>query len=236
MRLLIQQILMLQFITPALFAMPNPDGAAVMYDSTYVIQINPKLPRIAVQLRQVAPTDRETIFYDLVAYRILPSGIYNDTIQIIADSERVDEPSTVGYGLEFQDMNFDGYLDILCPYSIGNHGDINYSVWLFNPERYRFEYNEDLSDIGCNPTVDESSHCITVSSITCAFGCFSVDTYHVENNRPTLVAQAQRGSAEQVPGKEDQLLFHEIRRELIDGVWLVTFDKIGTLDELSQIH
>ncbi len=227
---------MLPYLSTDLFAVPSADSTVIIYDSIFVVQLNPSLPRCAIRLQALEQRDSNATFYDLVAYRVSDLGSCKDTVQVIVHRERVGELEALEYGLQFQDMNFDGYLDILCPCNLGNHGATNYNVWLFNPAQSKFEFSEAFTDVACDPSLNESSHCITVSSITCAAGCYDSETYHVENNKPILIAQLQRELADPVPGKEGQTLFHEIRRELVDGVWVVTFDKIGTFEELVSFH
>ena len=236
MRLLILLTSTLHFLTSPLFGRSGNDSTTVVFDSTFVVQLNPRLPPIAVQFRLVQPKDCDTTYYSLVVYRPSPTRLYQDTIQVIADSERADESMALYGGFEFQDMNFDGYLDILCAHNVGNHGDVSYMIWLFNPSTFTFEYNEDFSNLGGNPTPDESSHCISVGGTTCAFGCFYTATYHVENNKLTLIAETTRDMTDHDSGEAGAMLFHEVRRKLIDGVWLVTLDKIGTAQQLERIY
>jgi hypothetical protein len=45
------------------------------------------------------------------------------------------------------DMNFDGYPDIRIATSLGMHGDIGYSYYLFNPKTKLFNYNDEFSKL-----------------------------------------------------------------------------------------
>jgi hypothetical protein len=45
------------------------------------------------------------------------------------------------------DMNFDGYPDIRIATSLGMHGDLGYSYYLFNPKTKLFNYNDEFSEL-----------------------------------------------------------------------------------------
>lgn len=58
-----------------------------------------------------------------------------------------------------EDLNFDGYKDILLEYSDGSGGG-SYNVWLFNPKTGRFDYNKEISQL-TDPTPDSASRTLT---------------------------------------------------------------------------
>jgi hypothetical protein len=63
-----------------------------------------------------------------------------------------------------EDLNFDGFLDVMCLRSWGVTGNESYSIWLFNPSTRQFEPSVALSAL-VNPKANAKTHEITSSSV-----------------------------------------------------------------------
>lgn len=110
--------------------------------------------------------------------------------------------------LILEDANFDGYRDLRTINWAGATGNIGYVFWLFDTNRGRFEYSEELSDL-CRPEFfAEETKIRTHGNGGAAGMMFSEETYVWENNRLKMIEQVSQDEARRP--LRDQLLsrFH----------------------------
>lgn len=123
-----------------------------------------------------------------------------------------------------EDLNFDGYSDILMRTFQGATGNEGYCVWLFDPKARKFEFSKAFSDVLGNYRIDAKAKTIVTSSNGSAF-TFSTQTYAVRDGEPALILDERQ---EQVAGK---CPYHWVRREEKDGAMVVTEEKWIDADE-----
>ena len=82
--------------------------------------------------------------------------------------------------MEFKDLNFDGFRDLLLLVEWGSSGEM-YEPWIFNPKSARFEHSS-LRGFLKNPTIDaEKKLVIETSRVGCCEG--TVTHYEVTGNK-----------------------------------------------------
>ncbi len=76
-----------------------------------------------------------------------------------------------------EDLNFDGFLDVMCLAFWGATGNESYTIWLFNPKSHLFEPSPELSRLG-NLGVNTTAREITTSRYGgMAKNIYAHDTY-----------------------------------------------------------
>ncbi len=127
----------------------------------------------------------------------------------------------VGYNtlVALQDINFDGYNDLLIRNGIGTLDNTPSTYWLYNVVRDSFEPYPPLSDIS-NPEFDPHAKTITSTSRCCAGLSYSTKTYSFINNAYILTEDF---SHEYDPADENSAI--ETRRKLIDGTMTVVSEE-----------
>ena len=94
--------------------------------------------------------------------------------------------------LAAEDLNFDGFLDLMCLTSWGGTGNNSYRIWLFNPKSHLFELSADLSKLS-NPSANVKTHEITASSnLGMAGNVYSRATYQWREGRLVIHSSEQQ--------------------------------------------
>jgi hypothetical protein len=95
-----------------------------------------------------------------------------------------------GKGLSTEDMNFDGFKDLMTVSWWGATGNIGYNCWLYNTNTGRFVFSSELSDLG-RPTFEAERKRIYSYSKGGAM-VFSSETYVWEKDRLILIEQVEQ--------------------------------------------
>jgi hypothetical protein len=210
----------------------RPDSCTgnIVRDNKIMVAIHPSLPKYSIRL-----IDRETRCYKL----IILDGNSRDTIQVIEDyHDGIDFPeedSEDEKAVEFVDVNFDGYLDLKVLDNQGNTTNVSYKLWIFNPQRKVFEYDEQISELlGCNPSIDPSSKTFTTGGVLgCVGMCYSWNTYKFIDGKPVLIERESQDYQEDV--KTKQSYFVRTLEMLVDGKLIETKRIKGTIEEIDKL-
>jgi hypothetical protein len=122
--------------------------------------------------------------------------------------------------LEFKDLNFDGYKDVLILVGWGSGGSM-YEPWIYNPQKKLFE-KSDFDREFANPSLDQKNHILILSShVGCCEGTKSY--YKYRNDRFVLFKEDRYF----VENKRDVVVV----KQLENGTWKVISKKYGDLRE-----
>ena len=101
---------------------------------------------------------------------VAPSGAKIQTIPFPQDAQEPDGSLKL---LEFMDINFDGYHDLLLLVGYGTIGEV-YEAWVYEPKRKRF-VKSNIHEGLPNPSVDSKQRILTTVS---SMGCCDTTTSH----------------------------------------------------------
>jgi hypothetical protein len=103
-------------------------------------------------------------YYTIYNFIILDT-LNSDTLSI-SSMEKYQNLEDEEY--ELTDINFDGYNDLKILHDYSANGlNYNYKILLFNKSNYKFEYNEEVSElIGTNCEIDSVKKEISINSLT----------------------------------------------------------------------
>ena len=135
------------------------------------------------------------------------------------------QPEEADSWLKAEDLNFDGYSDILMQQWAGATGNEGYCVWLFDPGKEMFVFTQAYSDVIGNHRIDAKSKTITTSSNGSAL-TFQTQTYAVRNGNPVLIVEEKQDKATQ--GK---CPYHWVQRKEKNGAMVVTEEKWFDADD-----
>ena len=154
----------------------------------FTVQIAPHLPeftfKIIPEVRKPDPEgNSQSTIHDVQVFR----GRSSEPLQSLADCEwlGMEAPYRGSDWFRVEDMNFDGYPDIFVLTSWGATGNEGGCVWLFNPNKGRFEFSKEFSELGTY-TVDPATKTITTRGHA-GVGAIIAAKYIVENNRPVSI-------------------------------------------------
>jgi hypothetical protein len=194
---------------------------SITYDSTLVVSINKSLPKYYVHLIEREDTSGEYNEWNYtLSFRISANGPITQTICDESGSPFTMMEVEKYPGIEFIDLNFDGYLDIkMFNNRAANGVNAGYAAYLFDPLTRQFIHSESFSDIlgGTGIELDSEKHEITSSGeLGCLGGCWSIDTYKVQGDTLILIRREHQDQDMDHPG--DFLL---IREEMLNGILTV---------------
>lgn len=174
------------------------------YEGTKTVSstIDSSLPEFRFQIR----TDRDGYIEWIDIFS--PSGRKTQSIQFPDDAE---EPCSSCNLLEFEDLNFDGYNDLLLLVGWGSGGSM-YDVWIYNPKKTAFEKASFDTEFA-NPSVDTKNKVLMTSS---PMGCCAGTNYYYRYNKGKFRLFKQEDYS--VENKRDVVVV----RELVRGKWRVT--------------
>jgi hypothetical protein len=206
------------FHSQSIYALsPNTCKGSVTYDSTIVVSINKSLPDFYIHLVEREDTSGEFSEWN---YELSFSTSLNGPVtQTICDESG--SPFTMMEeeqypGIEFIDLNFDGYLDIkMFNNRAANGVNAGYAAYLFDSLTRQFIHSETFSDIlgGTGIELDSAKHEITsTGELGCLGGCWSIDTYKVQGDALILIGREHQDQDMDHPG--DFLL---IKEEMLNG-------------------
>jgi hypothetical protein len=122
--------------------------------------------------------------------------------------------------MEFEDLNFDGYNDLLLLVGWGSGGSF-YEPWMYNPTRKLFQ-KANFDREFANPSVDKKNKVLILSShVGCCEGTKSY--YHYGNGKFHVFKEEKYF----VENKRDVVVV----RQLIQGTWKVISKKYGDTRE-----
>ena len=135
----------------------------------------------------------------------------------IADSD--DQFDNYRFGTE--DMNFDGYLDLLLEVGNEGSGGAMYEVWLYDPKSGTFKANQELEEL-FNPVPDPETKTITSYSWG-GVSETSEETFRFENN-------------ELIPLREVKKEYDDSLKQFIRTITLYNHKKVSsvTIDTLKE--
>jgi hypothetical protein len=210
---------LMYFLSPNTVSAFNSDSCKgrITYDSTLIVSINKSLPNFFVHLIEREDTSEEYTEWSYeLSFRMGNDKEIMQTICGESDSpfDMMDEYEYPG--IEFIDLNFDGYFDIKMFNGRSVNGiNAGYSAYLFNPSGRHFIYSEAFSEIlaGTGIEINSYKHEITVTGeLGCLGLCWSTNTYKVQGDTLILIRSVHQDQDIEHPG--DFLL---IKEELIDG-------------------
>ncbi len=199
---------------------PDPKNqcvGAVTCDSTFVVTVHRSLPPFHCRLIEREDTTRK---YTSWSYEIqvFQEGSANHT-QVICGKSRspFDMMSLEEYpGIEFLDVNFDGYLDIKMFNNRAMNGvNAGYAIYLFRPQNRSFAYSEIYSGVfgGTSFNLDPAKKEIrSAGELGCMGRCWSEDTYKVQGDTLILIKSIHQDQDDDNPGG-----FVLIKEEMIGG-------------------
>jgi hypothetical protein len=221
----------------------RPDTAeAVVVDTVQVVSIGPGISPLSVQVELIGTEGIFARALSIVVLRSVANSGLCDTVQVISESAEngynayLSEPENA---VTFQDINFDGYTDLMYVCNVGNQGvNQDYAIWLFNKHLKRFEYSKEFSEtIGCNPIIDATAQSITTSGLAgCLGDCYSTEVYEVQNNHLILVDEESQELDPEGRDKNGEPLFVYVHRKRIRGTMVTVTEVFGTLAELEKYH
>ena len=139
----------------------------------------------------------------------------------------VDDPdSKEGRVLEFEDYNFDGYMDLKILSDDESPHNSNYDYLFFDSQSFQFVPNDTLAGILRGMIkFDKANKRITSGGVCCFGREYSWGTYTFVNGHYILI---ERDSQESIPSKNEKELFsiHKLER-LING--RMTIVRVDTL-------
>ena len=129
------------------------------------------------------------------------------------------KPEEAGSWFKAEDLNFDGYSDILMQQWAGATGNEGYCVWLFDPGKEMFVFSQAYSDVIGNHRIDGKSKTFTTSSNGSAL-TFQTQTYAVRNGNPVLIADEKQDEA-----RQGKCPYHWVQRKEKNGAMVITEEK-----------
>lgn len=187
---------------------------------------------VSNQIRQIHPSMPEYLFkvYGRAASQ-KPSSTFNtDKIEIynavnkgkLIQEIEIKEAQTWNgrtLGVEFEDMNFDGYLDFRVQAWIPAGPNTPYLYWLWDPKSASFISNTSLEEI-TSPVFDAKNQTIQ-SNVRESAASYSDNTYKYINGIPVLVKRIERKA------DADKKVWHITIKEMLNQQLKVT----GQYDE-----
>jgi hypothetical protein len=198
---------------------------SVTCDTTFLVNIHSSLPPYRV--RMIEREDRSdgypTWCYEIRAQRDTdssPQVLIGKSISSFGDMTEEEYP-----GIQFIDLNFDGYQDIkMFNARAANGVNAGYAVYLFGPIDKMFHYSAKFSEIlaGTAFGIDASKHLIySEGELGCMGRCWSKETYKVAGDSLILIKRISQGQNSEHPGE-----FVLTVEELVSGKLAVVSKKI----------
>ena len=197
----------------------------ITFDSTYVISINKSLPKYYISLIEREDTSGKYTGWNYeLLFRTEVNGQIEQSICGESDSP-FDMMSDEEYpGIQFIDLNFDDYLDIKMFNNRSANGvNAGYAVYLFSPLNHGFKYSKAFSAIlgGTGINLNPSKHeIISSGELGCMGGCWSTDTYKVQDDSLILIKRVHQDRDPNNPGK-----FILITEEMRNGKLIIISKK-----------
>ncbi len=206
---------------PAQEAVSDSCTGEIGTDTTYIVTVNPGLPRYHVHF---------LVREDCANVTVLVEGRKDTLQQFIAHWESY----ILNDGIGFVDANFDGYLDLQVFYDRGNSGNESFNFYLFDKKTGRFTYDENFSGLfGQGASFDPDKKEIRTGGLRgCAGDCYAFETYRQVNGKMILVSVLRQEDAGQ--RADGQLLFVRTLQELEDGQMKVIQKVKGTLEQIDK--
>lgn len=88
----------------------------------------------------------------------------------------------------FQDVNFDGYQDIVIHSGSYASGNVSDAFWIFDPQSKIFKFNSYLSGL-TNVEIDKANRVVLSSNSCCAGLSRTAETYRWNNNKLELIEE-----------------------------------------------
>lgn len=203
---------------------PDSCRGKVTFDSVYVVRVSPALATYYLRLIEREDTTGEYTSwnYELRIRRFVEGPILQDICGESGSPFDFMAPDEYP-GIEFADLNFDGFPDIKMFNNRAANGiNAGYAAYLFNPATEKFSYNEQFSDIlgGTGIELDPVKKEITSSGeLGCLGRCWSIDTYKVIGDSLILIRRIEQEQDDRHPGE-----FILVKQEMRNGV-LTTISK-----------
>lgn len=192
----------------------------VTFDSVYAVSISQSLPSYRIRLIERADTSTE---YPRWTYEITISQEATQPSAQVICGESNDQFWLVGMdkypGIEFIDLNFDGFKDIKMFMAMSANGtNKGYDAYVFDPAKRIFTHHAQLSEIldGTFVKLDPQKRRITTGGRGgCGPECWDETTYEVRGDSLVLVREESQDR-----NAETDELYHVVR-EVINGVLTV---------------
>jgi hypothetical protein len=207
----------------------EPKGIITL-DTTYILKLNQSLPFYRVRLVEGEDSTYEIVNY----YKIyIQYDLSDSIIQTMIGESPPDVYSSVFAeypdDIEFIDINFDGFLDIIKVNGVSANGmNKSFAVYLFNHWDKLFYYNEKISTIlgGSYYSLNsDDSTIFSAGGTGCLGHCYSQETYKVTGD--TLVLIRREHQTRDDNGNPENFIRTE--EELVNGV--LTIVSQDTVDD-----
>lgn len=147
--ILLTGLFMLSSLNLSLATQPDTCRGIITFDSSYVVHVCSSLPNYYVRLIEREDTTEryKRWFYEFRIQRSVNDTLFQD---ICGESDSpFDDMNEDDYpGIQFVDLNFDGYLDIkMFDNQAANGVNSGYAAYLFSPIAQKFYRSEQFSDI-----------------------------------------------------------------------------------------
>lgn len=195
------------------------DGV-VTFDSTYVVTVHEsELPRL-VRLTQKADTVNR---FTKWCYELQIQTNEGDAGVQVIEAETGSGASFMDtdddYGIEYVDVNFDGYLDIkLFNFTTPAGRIFGYDIYLFDQEQKSFEYSAAFTHVfeGSLIEINEADkEIVSFSRRGCANECWVETAYRMEESLPVKYRRKSQWDTDQCESgfilKEEKLVDGELK-------------------------
>jgi len=127
-------------------------------------------------------------FFDSLGNSVGPSRIEIRRADKQRILQKIETPIIVT-SFRLEDMNFDGYLDLLLAEGTQGTGGSLYDIWFYQPRTGQFKYDPQFQEITC-PVPNPKTKEIT-SYYSGGADYRSVRTFHFENNKLILLREVE---------------------------------------------
>jgi hypothetical protein len=191
--------------------------ADVRLDTTITVSVHRSLPKYYIHITEAdVPPDTDEPAMEFMNYEVVvrsrADGLPLQTIKEGAlgtfDDASAHDTGPVP-GIDFRDVNFDGYLDVEI---WGGGSDASWAIYLFSPQKRQFLKSEELSRLGYLDLDPGKKEFSSFYQGSCS-ACWVTATYKVEGDKYILIRRETEEPDYEHPGS-----MLVIKEELINGV------------------
>ena len=164
---------------------------------------------------------------------IILDTLKSDTLSISEFNWKTFNPDINEYELE--DINFDGYNDLLVLRGYSADGMVNeYDIYIFNYQDKRFDYSDKITGtLGWNTMIDKDSKEITVGGASGMDWTYEWRTYKFLDGSLIQIREESQERLNSIDTISGERLYKWIKQVRKDGSLVVEKEIIGTAEELE---